>query len=156
MEVSSFLAALLILLPLLIIITTAVSGRTDDRDPAAETDIPESIPVQTRELFGRICDAMESSRLYLDPELRMEDLIAICGSNRSYISSCINQITGLTFPAFVNSYRVHYAQMLLSEAGENTSIGDIALQCGYGSHSAFTRNFKKMTGISPSEWVSQG
>ena len=120
-----------------------------------DDNFPDGVSTQTRELFARICDAMESSRLYLNPNLRMEDLISVCGSNRSYISGCINQVTGLSFPEFVNSYRVHYAQMLLSETGSGRSLGDIAAQCGYGSHSAFARNFKKMTGKAPSEWVPE-
>ena len=46
-------------------------------------------------------------------------------------------------------------QRLLSEAGSGMSLGDIAAQCGYGSHSAFARNFKKMTGKAPSEWIPE-
>ena len=126
-----------------------------DLEEGEDDGIPDGVTAQTRELFAKICDAMESSRLYLNPDLRMEDLISVCGSNRSYISGCINQVTGLSFPEFVNSYRVHYAQMLLSEAGSGMSLGDIAAQCGYGSHSAFARNFKKMTGKAPSEWIPE-
>ncbi|MCR5549293.1 MAG: AraC family transcriptional regulator [Bacteroidales bacterium] len=132
---------------------TRPSGR--DLEEGEDDGIPDGVTAQTRELFAKICDAMESSRLYLNPDLRMEDLISVCGSNRSYISGCINQVTGLSFPEFVNSYRVHYAQMLLSEAGSGMSLGDIAAQCGYGSHSAFARNFKKMTGKAPSEWIPE-
>ena len=160
MRFSLIYAVFPVILVLLQIIAFAFFGnRTHpsarDLEEGEDDGIPDGVTAQTRELFAKICDAMESSRLYLNPDLRMEDLISVCGSNRSYISGCINQVTGLSFPEFVNSYRVHYAQMLLSEAGSGMSLGDIAAQCGYGSHSAFARNFKKMTGKAPSEWIPE-
>ena len=160
MRFSLIYAVFPVILVLLQIIAFAFFGNrtrpsAHDLDEGEDDGIPDGVTTQTRELFAKICDAMESSRLYLNPDLRMEDLVSVCGSNRSYISGCINQVTGLSFPEFVNSYRVHYAQMLLSEAGSGMSLGDIAAQCGYGSHSAFARNFKKMTGKAPSEWIPE-
>lgn len=160
MRFSLIYAVFPVILVLLQIIAFAFFGNRTrpaarDLEEGEDDGIPDGVTAQTRELFAKICDAMESSRLYLNPDLRMEDLISVCGSNRSYISGCINQVTGLSFPEFVNSYRVHYAQMLLSEAGSGMSLGDIAAQCGYGSHSAFARNFKKMTGKAPSEWIPE-
>ena len=160
MRFSLIYAVFSVILVLLQIIAFAFFGNRTrpsarDLEEGEDDGIPDGVTAQTRELFAKICDAMESSRLYLNPDLRMEDLISVCGSNRSYISGCINQVTGLSFPEFVNSYRVHYAQMLLSEAGSGMSLGDIAAQCGYGSHSAFARNFKKMTGKAPSEWIPE-
>ena len=160
MRFSLIYAVFPVILVLLQIIAFAFFGNRTrpaarDLEEGEDDGIPDGVTAQTRELFAKICDAMESSRLYLNPELKMEDLISVCGSNRSYISGCINQVTGLSFPEFVNSYRVHYAQMLLSEAGSGMSLGDIAAQCGYGSHSAFARNFKKMTGKAPSEWIPE-
>ena len=159
MRFSLIYAVFPVILVLLQIIAFAFFGnRTRSVLPEEDGEddgIPDGVTAQTRELFAKICDAMESSRLYRNPDLRMEDLVSVCGSNRSYISGCINQVTGLSFPEFVNSYRVHYAQMLLSEAGSGMSLGDIAAQCGYGSHSAFARNFKKMTGKAPSEWIPE-
>ena len=145
MRFSLIYAVFPVILVLLQIIAFAFFGnRTRSVLPEEDGEddgIPDGVTAQTRELFAKICDAMESSRLYLNPDLRMEDLVSVCGSNRSYISGCINQVTGLSFPEFVNSYRVHYAQMLLSEAGSGMSLGDIAAQCGYGSHSAFLHLF---------------
>ena len=160
MRFSLIYAVFPVILVLLQIIAFAFFGNRTrpaarDLEEGEDDGIPDGVTAQTRELFAKICDAMESSRLYLNPDLRMEDLVSVCGSNRSYISGCINQVTGLSFPEFVNSYRVHYAQMLLSEAGSGMSLGDIAAQCGYGSHSAFARNFKKMTGKAPSEWIPE-
>ena len=160
MRLNYVLAVFPVMLTLLRIVSFAFFGNRTrpsarDLEEGEDDGIPDGVTAQTRELFAKICDAMESSRLYLNPDLRMEDLISVCGSNRSYISGCINQVTGMSFPEFVNSYRVHYAQMLLSDAGSGMSLGDIAAQCGYGSHSAFARNFKKMTGKAPSEWIPE-
>ena len=120
MRFSLIYAVFPVILVLLQIIAFAFFGNRTrpsarDLEEGEDDGIPDGVTAQTRELFAKICDAMESSRLYLNPDLRMEDLISVCGSNRSYISGCINQVTGLSFPEFVNSYRVHYAQMLLSE-----------------------------------------
>ncbi len=42
--------------------------------------------------------------------------------------------------------------MSIIEAEEEASIAEIAYQCGYADHSAFSRQFKALTGMSPVQY----
>lgn len=58
--------------------------------------------------------------------------------------------TAKTFIQFLNEYRVAHACKLLSE--DNSSISDIAFDCGFQNLSNFNRAFKKVTSKSPSHY----
>lgn len=53
-----------------------------------------------------------------------------------------------------NCYRIQYAQKLMKEHPQ-MSITEVAEESGFSSRSAFYRNFKKMTGENPSEWLKE-
>ena len=69
-------------------------------------------------------------------------------SNLSVTHFCrlFRQATGLGFHQYLNQYRVSRAEQLLSSG---RSLADTAFACGFGSLSAFTRNYKKYRGCSP-------
>ena len=97
MRFSLIYAVFPVILVLLQIIAFAFFGNrtrpsSRDLEEGADDGIPDGVTAQTRELFAKICDAMESSRLYLNPDLRMEDLISVCGSTPiiMIITSCEN------------------------------------------------------------------
>jgi AraC-like DNA-binding protein len=57
----------------------------------------------------------------------------------------------LSFPEFVNEYRVREAErLILCSKGENT-IQQIMYEVGFNSKSAFNAAFKKHTGYTPTE-----
>jgi AraC-like DNA-binding protein len=58
--------------------------------------------------------------------------------------------TGKTLPQFVNELRVGRACSLL--ANERLKIADLALECGFESLANFNRRFRKISGVSPSEY----
>lgn len=57
---------------------------------------------------------------------------------------------GTTFIQDMIESRISYAKMLLTST--NINIADVALQSGYNSYEHFVRQFKKYTGITPSEY----
>lgn len=113
-----------------------------EEKPASEEDI----------LLRDILFEMEDAQLFLRKGLTLTDVAQLVGSNRSYVSSCINDNTGLSFSDFVNSYRVRYAQALLQWNTEDLSISEIRDKSGFETESTFIRNFKKFSGCTPSEW----
>ena len=52
--------------------------------------------------------------------------------------------------AYINRIRVEAACKLLHSTNE--AIGDIAVKCGFITITALNRNFKEITGMSPSQW----
>lgn len=60
------------------------------------------------------------------------------------------KISNKTFTHFVNEHRVVHASKLLSEG--NLNITDICYACGFNNISHFNRQFKEITGKSPSDY----
>jgi len=60
--------------------------------------------------------------------------------------------TGKTFTNFVNEVRVTHACKLLSETSRQ--ISDICFDCGYNNFAHFNKQFKKITGLNPTEYRS--
>ena len=57
---------------------------------------------------------------------------------------------GLTPSQFIAKTRIAAASRLLRETDQ--SVADIALACGFYDHSAFTRTFRAMTGVTPTQF----
>ncbi len=67
-----------------------------------------------------------------------------------YLSKFFAKQTGFSFNRYVNMRRVSNACHLLSTTDMN--VIEISNLCGYGSLRSLNRNFKEITGISPSEF----
>ena len=59
------------------------------------------------------------------------------------------RIFGMNLRDFLLRLRMERAVELLDEG---TGIAEIAYACGYSDHSAFTRSFRRMFGLSPSAY----
>jgi AraC-like DNA-binding protein len=91
-------------------------------------------------------------KIYLEPELSLNDLAIKLKTNTSVLSAAINQIFEKNFNDFVNEYRVNEfkKQIKLPENKHITLLG-IAFDCGFNSKPTFNRAVKKATGLSPRE-----
>lgn len=70
--------------------------------------------------------------------------------NPSYLSSYFSANNSEGFSEYLNKIRVDKAKEML--VSTNESISEISDQVGYSDQSYFTKVFKKMTGISPSQY----
>ncbi|QWA13354.1 AraC family transcriptional regulator [Sodalis ligni] len=94
--------------------------------------------------------AMENHiRLNFHRPVAMEELTRITGLSVAQIERYCKRIFQLTPRQIIHKIRLEKATELLSGA---LPITDIALQCGYTDHSAFSRQFKAMTGTTPSDF----
>ena len=92
-------------------------------------------------------------KLYLNPQLSLSQLAAETGIPAHYLSRIINEHHGQNFFDFINSFRIDEFKRRLSDPGyQNFTLLAIAFDCGFNSKSAFNRFFKKVEGISPSEF----
>lgn len=105
------------------------------------------------ELMDRIRQLMEQQQLYLNSDLKLEDVASALGLNRSYVSNCINLHTGDSFSQFVNGYRIEYAKQVL-RSKPDTKVTSLYISAGFSSEQSFYRNFKSFTGMTPKEWIA--
>jgi AraC-like DNA-binding protein len=127
---------------------TSVSQRILETPPASNL---EEATVQAR--YQAILQVMERDKPWLDPGFSLQELSTKLATNQKYISQAINMYSDTGFSGMMNRYRVNEARRLILEGKPDTSLNDIALQAGFTNRVSFYRQFKEITGISPSEFL---
>ncbi|MBK8566536.1 MAG: AraC family transcriptional regulator [Saprospiraceae bacterium] len=126
----------------------------------------ETMPTARKQLFSEeklnllkisLLKKMETERPYLDPELNLPSLAHQMNLSVHEMSELINMGFGENFAQFVNRHRVEESKKLLfSEKHAHLSMVGIAFEAGFNSKTAFNMAFKKMTGVSPTEFREKG
>lgn len=121
----------------------AGSGDTADEssDPCVATITHKPLKTVSRKDFD---EYMESHKPYRDPNLRITDLANSLGSNRTYLSSFINNTYGMNFSRYINRQRLAELQRLQSDK-DNASLSMARLieMAGFGSY----RNYQRMKDV---------
>lgn len=83
-------------------------------------------------------------------DLSLSAHAASIGVNASYLSSLFKKETGQTLTEYVTRRRIDYAIFLLNTS--DMQIQTIAQHCGIPDVNYFTRSFRKVTGLTPTEY----
>jgi len=127
---------------------TSAAQRMLESEPPSNL---EEATVQAR--YQAILQLLERDKPWLDAGFSLQDLSTRLATNQKYISQAINMYSDTGFSGLMNRYRVNEARRLILEGKPDTSLNDIALQAGFTNRVSFYRQFKEITGISPSEFV---
>jgi AraC-like DNA-binding protein len=93
---------------------------------------------------------------FLMPDYTLDQLVADAAIPRYILSAFINREYGMGFREFLNRYRVDYFKDNLNDPEwKNLTLEAIAAECGFSSRSTFIKNFKQITGQTPSEYVKE-
>jgi AraC-like DNA-binding protein len=101
--------------------------------------------------LSKLQNLMETEKPFLEDSFSMPLLAKQLAVSTHHLSQILNESLGQSFFDFTAQYRVQEAQKLLLEK-DNLKIEEIAEMVGYNSKSAFNTAFKKITGLSPSEF----
>lgn len=97
---------------------------------------------------------MRQEKAFLDNELSLPLLAQRMEISSHELSFLINEVYGENFYAFVNRYRVEEAKcLLLSQKPDQLNMLGIAYQAGFNSKTTFNTTFKKLTGLTPTEFL---
>jgi AraC-like DNA-binding protein len=108
---------------------------------------------EAKQLAQQLKKHMESSKSYLNPELTLSVLAIETDMSSHLLSQVINEQFGLNFFDFINGYRVEECKTrMVDPRFSHLSLLGIALECGFNSKSAFNRIFKKVTGLTPTQY----
>lgn len=105
---------------------------------------------------GNFKDPIEEAKAYIEShlskEITLEEVAGMIGLTPTYFSSLFKKLTKETFVQYRIKKRMEKAQSLLSVP--HVKIVDVASEVGYDDYPHFTKTFKKVTGVSPSEYRS--
>ncbi|PAB59515.1 response regulator transcription factor [Anaeromicrobium sediminis] len=109
--------------------------------------------------YVKLCrsnDLIENVKDYIvknyDSKIKLEDLSYKFAISTFYLSKLFKQETGQNFIEFLTHIRIEKAKKMLKEG---IQVKDVYRRVGYSDPNYFSRMFKKITGISPSKYVSK-
>lgn len=95
----------------------------------------------------QILQVVEYIHAHLDRDIKLADLAALLGIGQSHLSHQFKQSLGMTPHQYLLGQRVERAKQLLKQG--DRSITDIAVLCGFSSHSHLGQQFRHLTGMTP-------
>ena len=84
----------------------------------------------------------------------MDQLARHAGVSRSTLAERFSALVGYSPLRYLTLWRMQLASRLLIET--TLSVAEIGRQVGYEAEPAFSRRFKRVVGVSPSEWRDAG
>ncbi len=112
--------------------------------------------LETDTIFTEIESFMKTQLPFLNPDLNLKLLSQTMNIPERQISNAINKNSEQNFYSYINQYRVETVKNMLANNKQATySIVGIGEAAGFNSKSSFYTNFKKVTGISPSQYIKE-
>ncbi len=97
---------------------------------------------------------MNEKKLFIESNLSLSDLAKKMKIHPNYLSQLINEKEGKNFYDYINTLRVEeFKKQITNPINQKYTILAIAYKCGFNSKSSFNRYFKKITNLSPSEYL---
>ncbi|MWV42706.1 helix-turn-helix domain-containing protein [Paenibacillus sp. HJL G12] len=98
---------------------------------------------------------IQNIKAYIDTHpaerLSVQELAGFTGLTSKYCSKLFQQIYGIPIKTYQIKARIDYARYLLENSGQ--SIKEISFQLGYTDPFTFSKQYKAVTGVSPSKRV---
>lgn len=105
-------------------------------------------------LHQKLTQIMTDDKLYKNPDLTLADLSQKLNIHSNVLSQVINSAEGKNFYDYINFQRVEeFKKQILLPENQKFTLLSVAFECGFNSKTAFNRNFKKATGLSPTEYL---
>lgn len=128
----------------------AIAGRSQpEPEPAAEI-APAAPAREDVEIVAQLDEIMRTKRLFEDLDLNLERLARKTLIPARRISMAINRVKAQNVSQYINNHRIAEACHLLAETDE--PVTTIMFTAGFQTKSNFNREFRRVTGMPPSEW----
>lgn len=118
------------------------------------SSVDEQQKLQTRAIAWRA--RIVEEEWWRDPELSLDKLARLLGTNTSELSRVINEGLALNFNELINRLRVDAVKAAIEtstkQAAPPASLLDIAFEAGFSSKASFNRCFKLYAGYTPTAW----
>jgi AraC-like DNA-binding protein/mannose-6-phosphate isomerase-like protein (cupin superfamily) len=98
----------------------------------------------------RLAPVFEHIEQHYEESIRVKDAARRCAMSDCCFMHFFKEVTGQSFVAYLNRFRVARAQHLL--ASTDKAIADISLEIGFCNQSYFGVMFRRITGMTPLEY----
>ena len=103
--------------------------------------------------LNQVAKALKFIKTNLSRNIQIEELAELSGLSAFQLDSRIRNLFGVSTGQFITQSRIEFASIKLKSSNE--PIVHIARCSGYTDASAFTRQFRKMTGLTPTTYRNQ-
>ncbi|MCW5518116.1 helix-turn-helix domain-containing protein [Muriicola sp. Z0-33] len=104
-------------------------------------------------LFAEIKYLFEIEQIYLEPQLKIDEIAKLLEVTTHKISQTINSKANKPFYDYVNEYRINHFKALLANLEKRKfTILALGIESGFNSKASLNRIFKQNTGMSPKEF----
>ncbi|MGS2763417.1 helix-turn-helix domain-containing protein [Sinomicrobium sp. M5D2P9] len=101
----------------------------------------------------KILTFLQYHKPYLENDLTLTKLAARLGFKSHYLSYFLNNHLNKNFYSLINEFRVEESKNILRDTSKShLNMLGVAFESGFNSKTAFNTTFRKMTGITPSEF----
>lgn len=113
------------------------------------SDSTVSVQFDTLEFFESIGNHLKAN---LQQPVSIQTVCKTFGICQPYLSRLFRKYGGQSFNSYLTSLRIEYAKTLM-KSSPNTYIKDIATMVGFSDPFYFSRVFRSVTGITPTEFI---
>ncbi len=107
----------------------------------------ESDPLGNKQIYSDIVDYI---RRNLHRNIKIHEIADSFGYSPKYLSHLFSEIRGMSLKQFIMSQKIETASFYLTDSDRN--ITEIAAEVGFSDVHNFSRTFKKMIGLTPTEY----
>ena len=129
---------------------------TEDKNRPKEKYQKSKIDNQTKQkLWQNFNYLMTEEKLFLKPKITLSAVAEAMNVSPAHLSQVINAEGERTFYEIINEYKVNEAIHLLTKSSSKIKMSTVAMEAGFQSQSTFYKHFKKVTGVSPKQYLEQ-
>lgn len=99
-----------------------------------------------------LSDYFKTTKNYLKPDFSYDDFVSDIGIEKKDLSIILNKELNISFFNLLALKRIEMAKKLMKEKSDIYTLEHIMLEAGFQSKSTFNRNFKRIVGMTPSEY----
>jgi AraC-like DNA-binding protein len=116
----------------------------------SEAIVPEENAARDQAIIARLDSYMATQKPFLDPDLTLARLARKLVMPAKQLSTAINRNKGVNVSKHINQLRIEEAgRMLLAGKSVTATI----FECGFNTKSNFNREFLRVMGKSPRDWL---
>jgi AraC-like DNA-binding protein len=135
--------------------------RPYEKDALIQTDLQQngaahfSSP-QEQELADALHKHMIEKRSFLQHKYTINHLSGDLNIPPHQISAFLNQQLNISFNDFLNKFRIEYCiERIKKGDAERYTLEALSSECGFSNRNSFTAAFKRLTGVTPSDYMKQ-